>query len=268
MKMKEFFQKILIRIMSFKMYLLYINKHQLEAKVIDSLIDNPDLRYLKEYVEKYPLEAPQISRILREYSNIMIMDKLKIVQTVLRKNKLDEEQEMLLIEQNDVLFFENYLSPNGYFDVSRRFGHKGEVSYILKMAKSNQSVGIELFKAYVDNTSNDLMSDDLLQEIIKLPVTNQIKYLLQKTRFSKEQEVYLLENGQDEQIEVRIETNELQSDAAQLKLVEEHYPLAEMHFEKYKLRSKAQHVYYEKKHEKIEREQAEKLIAEEKGYCD
>lgn len=244
--------------MGVKLFVRYVQKHQLNDEIVDYLIREKKISLLMEYSKYNQLSSYQMSSILHSFGDEQELNTMKFVQSILRNNVLNEAQQNLMVSKNDVLFLESYLSPNGYYDNSRRFKRVPEYNYIQGMVKSNKTVGIEVFKAYVDNNASDIMTDDLLDFLVSQSIDSfAVRYLIQKAKMSKEQEEKLLETAPEEMIALRIQANELISDTSQQLLVNNYYVLAEKYFDKYGLRSKAQQEFYARRHVKLEDAHAE-----------
>lgn len=258
MELNKFFQKLLVKFMGFGLFVRYVRKHRLADEIVDYLIREKKIQLLMEYTKYNQLSSYQITNILEDYGDEEDMKTIKFVQSILRNNILNEEQQNLMVSKNDVLFLESYLSPNGYYDSSRRLKRVPEYGYIQGMVHSKKTIGIELYKAYIDNNARDIMTDDLLDFLVEQSTESiAVRYLVQKAKMSKEQEEKLLDKGSAAMIELRIQSNELISDTSQQLLVNKYFELAEKHFEKYGLRSKAQQEFYARRHAKIEEEHVE-----------
>lgn len=258
MELNKFFQKLLVRFMGFKVFVCYGRKHRLADEIVDYLIREKKISLLMEYTKYNQLSSYQISAILEYLGDEKELNTMEFVQRLLRNNVLNEEQQKKMVSKNDVLFLESYLSPNGYYDNTRRFKRVPEYSYIQGMVQSNKNVGIEMFKAYIDNNARDIMTDDLLDFLVKQSTDSfAVRYLIQKVKMSKEQEEKLLETAPEKMVALRIQSNELISDVSQLLLVTKYYDLAEKYFDKYGLRSKAQQEFYARRHVKLEEAHAE-----------
>lgn len=258
MELNKFFQKLLVRFMGFGLFVRYVRKHRLSDEIVDYLIREKKIPLLMEYTKYNQLSSYQITNILEYFGDEQELNTMKLVQSILRNNILNEEQQNLMVSKNDVLFLESYLSPNGYYDNARRFKRIPEYGYIQGMAKSNKTVGIELFKAYIDNNARDIVTDDLLNFLLEQSTDSfAVRYLIQKVKMSKEQEEKLLETAPEKMVALRIQSNELISDVSQLLLVTKYYDLAEKYFDKYGLRSKAQQEFYARRHVKLEEAHAE-----------
>lgn len=253
MELNKFFQKLLVRFMGFGLFVRYVRKHRLNDEIVDYLIREKKIPLLMEYIKYNQLSSYQITNILECFGDEQELNTMKLVQSILRNNILNEEQQNLMVSKNDVLFLESYLSPNGYYESARRFKRIPEYGYIQGMVKSNKTVGIELFKAYIDNNARDIMTDDLLNFLLEQSTDSfAVRYLIQKVKLSKEQEETLLEKAPASMVALRIKANELISDLSQQMLVKNHFELAEKYFEKYGLRSKAQQEFYARRRALVE----------------
>ncbi len=260
MELNKFFQKLLIRFMGFGLFVKYVRKHRLNDEIVDYLIREKKIPLLMEYTKYNQLSSYQISAILEYFGDEQELRTMNFVQSILRNNILNEKQQDIMVSKNDVLFLESYLSPNGYFDAGRRFKRIPEYIYIQGMVQSKKTIGIEVFKAYIDNTARDIMTDDMLNFLITQSTENfAVRYLIQKAKMSKEQEERLLEKGPEKMVELRIQSNELISDISQQHLVNKYFEMAEKYFKQYGLRSKAQQEFYARRHARIEEVHAEEV---------
>ena len=168
MKTKIFLQEILIKVFGNTwLFAWWIKKHRLDDHIVDFLI-REKFNLLEKYARRHQLSSYQITDILSDLADVDDEYTQAFIRELLKNNTLNREQEQLLVSKNDVLFLESYLTPNGYFDASRRFHEVAEHNYILGMAEAKNMTGIEVFKAYVDNTCRDMMTDELLAELILL----------------------------------------------------------------------------------------------------
>ncbi len=247
--LKKMFQAALVRYGSTWLFKKYVKKYRLEDEVVDLLIQENRTERLMEYIKHQELSSRHLTGILSGEMNDLTLHSV-------RNNILDNEQQQLLVSKKNILLLEAYLSPEGYFDLARRFKPAAEQMYILSMAQSEKKIGVEVFKAYIDNTSRDVITEGLLKAI--LPYDSfATHYVLHKAVLKKEHEEYLVKNAQEHLIGEYIKDHELASDAAQLALVEENFELAKKHFNLYGLRSQAQQRYHALRKQAIERSQAE-----------
>ncbi len=268
MKKRIFFQKFLLFIGKFgslcALFERYISKYRLEDVIVDTLIREYNVKILRKYIKKHSLSSYQITDIMELWKDKEAEELQLFIAEVLKINFLDEKQQHILVSINDTGFFESYLSPNGIFDVSRRFRPLVEAVYIVKTVQSVQSgklTGIENFKAYVDNNAGDLMTDDLLAVLLKYPNNLAVKYILQKVHLTKEQEETIINTAPEELVEYFITVRELTSDQAQLTLVKKYYQLSQFYQELYKgLRSQAQQLYHQIRRQSLEKVQKVAVI--------
>lgn len=260
MEKRSFIQRLLIslgRIGLFRGLLSwYISKRHLNEDIVFRQIECCNVSLLREYIKYHKLSLRQITMILQEWSEIADEKLQRFIDDMLRQNKLTTEQQALLISINDVRYFESYLLPRGIFDPYRRFDYRNESVYIMTMVQNvneGKMACTEVLKTYVDNNARELMNDDLLPELIKYPGNYAAQYVLQKARFTREQEEFFIGNAPEALIEYFINERELNSDKAQLLLVEKHYGLAKTYFEKYGLRSQAQQTYHEIRKQALEK---------------
>lgn len=235
MSLKILFQDALTK--SAWLFKKYVYKHRLEEVVVRKLVRQNKEDRLLVYIKRHALSSDIITEILSGEDG-------KLMQEVLKRYSLDETQQEILVEKNNALLLENYLCPDGYFNISRRFKKTVERQFILSIVMAEKMVGLEVFKTYVDNTARDLL-EDVLFEALAAKDTFVSRYVLMKCRLTKEQEEYLVANAPQGLLEEYFNEKQLASDVAQLKLVERDFELAKSYFNRYGLRSKAQQTFHE-----------------------
>ncbi len=247
MKLKERIQEILINYCGIKLFRSYVAKRRLEEDVVSRLILNHMYEHLIIYMSYHLLSSRHIQSILMDASVNEAM------LTAVRKYTLAEKQQLTLVQKNNVLLLEAYLCPNGIFDAERRFQTQPEYYFIYGMVKSEKLIGTEIFKTYVDNCFRTLLTENLLRLLVQNENAFATRYILQKVRIKKEMEELFIRLASDELIRYYINEHELGSDQAQLLLVQEHFELAKLHFNKYKLRMKPQQLYHEMRNREAEK---------------
>lgn len=241
MKLGKFFQKSILKIGSVWLFEITIKHFRFDEEVITDLIrgkyKNKEMLLLP-YVKRHMLNPGQIKELLLKEESFAMLE-------ALRNNNLDEEGERLLGEKCNALLLEAYLLPKGYFEPSRRFKALNEYLLIESFIKSKNEtyVAAEVFKAYVDNTSSDLLTNDVLELIVKNDVWAS-RYILCKCRLKKEQEDFFVANAPQSMAEEYISCQKLWCESAQLYLLEHNFSLAELHYNKYGLRFNAQTIYH------------------------
>ncbi len=240
-------QEILVKFGGTWLFKKYVTRHRLEDDVVSWLIANNKEAYLLFYMAIHLLAPHHITTILRQdvVNAVMLF--------AVRKNSLSAEQEAMLVQRNNVLLLEAYLCPNGFFDTNRRFATLPEYLFIHSMVKSEKLTGVEIFKTYIDNSYRTLLTDDLIKLLAENENSFATKYILKKSRLRKEQEELFLNCASEDLIRYYINEHEIGSDQAQIVLVEEHFELAQLHFNKYKLRQKAQQLYHEIRRKEVEK---------------
>lgn len=247
MRLKEFVQEILVKYCGIQLFRNYVSQNRLEEDVVARLIFNNMFEHLLIYMDYHLLSDKHVQTIL-QYDTVNA-----VMLSAVKKYTLDPKQQLTLVQKNNVLLLEAYLSPNGIFDINRRFGTLPEYYFIYGMVKSDKMIGVEIFKTYVDNTYRTLITEELIQLLAQNESAFATRYILQKVRIKKELEELFVSLASDELIRYYINEHELGSDQAQILLVQEHFELAQLHFNKYKLRAKAQKLYHEKRQRDTEK---------------
>lgn len=244
--MKQKFQKILVKYGGIWLFKKYVSRHHLKDDIVSWLIRNNKEAYLLIYMAIHLLSSQHITSILEApvVNAVMLL--------AVRKHRLSAEQQALLVQKNNVLLLEAYLCPNGIFDENRRFSTLPEFLFVQSIVKSEKLTGVEIFKTYVDNNYRDLLTADLIRLLVNNEHAFATMYILQKARLRKEQEEQFLNTASDNLIRYYISEHEITSDQAQILLVEQHFELAQLHFNKYKLRVKAQQLYHERRRLDVE----------------
>ncbi len=253
MNAKKKFQEILVKFGG-TWPLNYVKTHRLDDDIINSLIrentDDSD-EFLLHYVQYHTLSTDQITEILQR-------DKVgELMLSVARKYILTPKQQEILIEKNNVLLWEAYLCPKGFFDSNRRFKTLPEYMFIYNMVKSEKLIGAEIFKTYVDNTYKTLLTEDVVKLLIENENTWACKYIFHRAKLKREWEENFIFTASDEMLRSYFNEHEFGSDAGQLALVQQKFALAQAYSRKYKFRPKAQQIYYEIRQREIERKKAE-----------
>lgn len=251
MKLKKKFQESLIKMGGSWSY-SYVEKHRLNDDVVYSLIRENADDLLLHYIKFYTLSTDQITEIL-------LRDNVgELMLSVARRNLLTPKQQEIIVAKNNVLLFEAYLSPGGFFDVRRRFNTLPEYQFIYNIIKSEKLIGVEVFKTYVDNCYRTILSEDIVNLLIENENTFATQYIFHRARLKKEWEEDFIAKASPELLKRYIDEHEFGSDAAQLALVQQNYPLAQVYYDKYRLRAKAQQLYHEIRQKEIERKKADK----------
>lgn len=247
MKLRRTIQEILVKYCGIQLFKSYVSKYRLDEEVLNYLILHHMYEHIIIYMNFYMLGSEHIKSIL-QYDTVN-----EVMLTAVRKHYLSEEQQLVLVQKNNVLLLEAYLCPNGIFDTERRFKTLPEYYFIHGMIKSEKMVGVEIFKTYVDNTYRSLVTEDLVHLLAENENAFATRYILQKIRIRRELEELFISLASENLISYYINEHELGSDKAQILLVQKHFKLAQLHFNKYKLRPTAQKLYHE-----IRRKEAEK----------
>ncbi|MBR5154327.1 MAG: hypothetical protein IKW58_01215 [Alphaproteobacteria bacterium] len=211
---------------------------------------------INDWMKDVKLTPSQITDILnREKEDRVMLE-------VLRNNKLDPAQEEILVSKRNTLLLETYISPQGYLEPSRTLSPKAEFAYILSMLDTKKTIGIELFKIYVDNAKKTIMTDAILEKALEVINASSdetektecfaAKYLLSKAYLNEEQEQYLLNNANPAYIDEYINSKALYHENSQILLIEKYFNLAKLHQEQYGLRAKALQLFHAKRKEELQ----------------
>lgn len=218
-------------------------KHfRFDDEVITDLIrgkyQNSEIMLLA-YVKRHLLNSDQIDELLQKEESFPLCE-------VLRRNVLSKSQQLLLVEKCNVMLLEAYFLPQGYFDCSRRLSDVAEYRLIAGFIKSKNetNVATEVLKAYVDNTSADLLTDEILKLIVANDDIWASRYILHKCRLKHDQEEFFVAHAPEDMIKGYISDKKLWSESAQIYLLEHNFPLAEYHYHLYGLRCNAQTIYH------------------------
>lgn len=250
MKIKAIFQDFLIKYGG-AWALKYVEKKGLDDTVVNKLINTKKDDFLLHYIKFHTLSASQITMILNRDG----IDELML--EVVRINTLSSKQQELLVAKKHVLLFEAYLSPKGYFDERRRFQTLPEYMFIYGILHSEKLICVEVFKTYVDNCFRTLLTPDLIELLIANETSFVTQYIFSKSRVKKEWEKMFVEMASEDLLRSYISKHEFALDATQLQLVNKSFSLAQLYYEKYKLRSQAQQLYHELRKKKLEEKKAD-----------
>lgn len=251
MEVKGLFQHILLKIGNVCLFSHYVKKHRLDAAFVNALIRgeyNKSEEFLLVYLKNCILEDSQLTEILyQKESEALVM--------ALRQKILNHEQQKILAEKKSAILLEAYLCPKGYFDESRRFDRLAEYILIESFVKSSEleRVGAEIAKIYIDNTAKDLLTDDILQLIIKNDGWA-TRHILARCRLGHEQEEAFVEKAPQAMLEYYLKIWPLWSESAQLKLIEKDFVLAERHFQNHGLRCEAEILFHARRKERAKQQ--------------
>ena len=229
----------------------YVKKNRLKDEIVDRLIENRKDDFLLRYIKIHTLSGNQITRILnRDGIDELMME-------VVRINHLTPEQQKCLVAKNNIILTEAYLCPKGFFQEDRRFNTLAEYLFINSIINSEKLIGTEVFKTYVDNCYRTLLTEDLITLLMANETSFATKYIFLKSRLKREWEKMFIETAPESLIKYYIDKHEFIQDASQLLLVTKYFSLAQIYYEKYKLRSQAQQLYHELRKQKIESKKAD-----------
>ncbi len=251
MKLKEKIQESLVKYAGAWQFKKYVEKNRLEDNIVNSLIREHRDEYLLFYMKQHSLSTSQISEIL-------MRDKVdEVMLAAVRAYTLTNRQQETLVEKNNALLLEAYLSPKGFFETSRRFSTLAEYKFIYGMVKSQKLTGAEIFKTYVDNFYRTLLTDDLVKLLIENENTYPAKYILHRAKLKREWEEMFVNTASEDMIKDYINDHDFGLDASQMALIEKHFPLARIYYDKYKFRPVPQQLYHERRQEEAGRKKSE-----------
>ncbi|MBR5598732.1 MAG: hypothetical protein IKW39_01690 [Alphaproteobacteria bacterium] len=229
----------------------WVERYFLSNKeMIDYAIKNNLENRIMDCIKAQKLSPEQVTEILKNNEG-------NPVQEILLSNyELNEEQQLVLFERKNSLLIETYLAPHGYLEPKRTLSKKAEFVYVETMINKNSNVGIEMFKAYVDNKKREILTKELLEiAMAKIASSNEecvaAKYLLKKAYLSEEDEIYLVENASKELIEEYISVKQLYYESSQKLLIEKFYEIGKTHQEVYGFWPKAMQVFRAKRKEEL-----------------
>lgn len=237
-------QETLIKYGSYPQFINYVSKNSLHDDVVTDLIKGQREDLLCSYIEYQQLSESQISQILSAPAGLLLM-------AVLKRYHLSSEQQQQLIKLNNVLLLEAYLMPEDVFDISRRFDRQAERLYINSMIKNEKLVGVELFKSYVHNTFRDIVTYEVLDDLLAHD-TWITRYLLKRGFMDREMEEYMVEHAPLNLLEMIVRERSLRFDTAQILLTDRNFDLAKEHFMLHHLRAKALDYYHRVRRARIE----------------
>lgn len=248
MNVKRMFEIGLVRYAGLSLFKKYINKKSLDDKVIEMMILEKKDEYLEAYMQVHKLSDDQVTSILSRNG----VDGLML--SVVKNDQLNEEQQEILVKKNNTLLLESYLSPAGFFDLRRRFSKPVEYLFINSIIKSEKMVGLEIFKTYIDNFYRTIWSEDLFNLLMKNNASLPAQYIFRKVHLPRDLEERFISEASEALIRDYLQDHHLNNDNALLLLVEEKSELAELYYEKYKLRGKAQEVYFRQRQQNYQTE--------------
>lgn len=255
MKLKQKFQESLVKYGASWQFRKYVMKNRLEDDVVNRLIREPRDEYLLFYMKHHSLSTNQISEILmREKVD-------EVMLATVRAYNLTIRQQETLVEKNNALLLEAYLSPKGFFEPSRRFQALTEYKFIYGMIKSKKLTGAEIFKTYVDNFYRTLLTEDMVKLLIENENTYPTKYILHKAKLKREWEEMFINTASESQIRDYIYDHELGMDASQIALINKYFSLARIYYDNYKFRPTPQQLFHERRQQEIERKKAEEELS-------
>lgn len=232
---------IFIKFNNLKKFKEHIQNNALDDEIVNYLIKEQKIEFLKEYVVYHPLSEEQIKKIFAS------PDVTPLMLAMARVLDLTPEQQKVIISKKNAMLFEAYLFPQGIFDLNRRFKNDAETLFVATMTEINSQVGIEAYRTYVDNHYRRMLTMEVLEIIIEYPESYAAKYLLQRAKLKKEYEGFFVENAPRELLAHYLEYNDLNQEYAQEILLQRDFELTKFHQEKYGLRQGVQKDYFEQR---------------------
>ena len=237
----NFMIMIAIKCNHLKRFKEYIQNNALDDEVIDYLIAEQKIEFLKEYAMYHTLKEDQIRKIFSP------SDVSPLMLAMARVLTLGEEEQKLLIAKKNAMLFEAYLFPKGIFEITRRFKNEAETLFVATMAEMDSHKCTEAYKTYVDNHYRRMLTMEVIEIIIEYPKSYASTYLLQRAKLKKEYEGFFVENAPRELLAHYLEYNDLNQEYAQEILLRRDFELASFHQEKYGLRQGVQRVFFEER---------------------
>ncbi len=251
MNLKEKIQEGLVKYAGAWQFKKYVEKNRLEDNIVNLLIREHRDSYLLFYMKQHSLSTNQISEIL-------MREKVgEVMLAAVRAYTLTNRQQETLVEKNNALLLEAYLSPQGFFEPNRRFSTLAEYKFIYGIVKSEKLTGAEIFKTYVDNFYRTLLTEDLVKFLIENENTYPTKYILHKAKLKREWEEMFINTASEDMVRDYIYDHELGMDASQIALIKKYFSLARIYYDKYKFRPAPQQLYHERRQEEADRKKSE-----------
>ena len=238
---KNYLIRIFIKFNDLKRFKRHIQNNALDDEIVEYLIKEQKIEFLREYVVYHALKEEQIDKIFSpEGVTPLMLAMAKVLD-------LTPEQQKRLIGRKNALLLESYLFPKGTFDINRRFKNEAETLYVAVMAEMNSSVGIEVYKTYVDNHYRRMLTMEVIEIVLEYPESFASKYLLQRAKLKKEYEGFFVENAPKELLAHYLEYNDLNQEYAQEILLRRDFELTAFHQERYGLRQGVQRLFFEER---------------------
>ena len=237
----NFMIRIYAKFNNLKRFKRHIQNNALDDEVVDYLIKEQKIDFLKEYAVYHPLKEEHINKIFDA------PDVTPLMLAMAKVLELTAEQQIKLIGKKNSMLLESYLFPKGTFDLNRRFKNEAETEYVAVMAEVNSQVGIEVYKTYVDNHYRRMLTMDVIEIIIEYPESFASKYLLERAKLKKEYEGFFVENAPRDLLAHYLEYNDLNQEYAQEILLRRDFELTAFHQERYGLRQNVQRTFFEER---------------------
>lgn len=228
---------------SLKKFSNFVKENTLSDEALNIIVQNENVDFLREYLKYQELTTSQITKILSQNGvNVIMKELVRLVK------KFNERQQLLIVNKRNALLTEAYLFPDGFFDIKRRFYDAVEYRYIEIMAQTNKLVGLEAFKAYVDNNYGRMIRSDVILLLIKYPDSYATRYILHRGKIRKEFEVLFIENASVDLIKYYLEEKQFSTDKGQLALIQKSMELAQIHQSRYGFYPRVHEIFFKKKH--------------------
>lgn len=244
MKTKKIFQEFLVKS---GLAAKYVKNHRLDGDIVTTLIREKKDDILLEYIKIHLLDEAQVTEILYR-------DKVdELMLAVAKQYVMTPEQQEIIVEKKNVLLWETYLCPKGFFDKNRRFASLPEYKFIYGMVKSEKLIGLEVFKTYVDSCYRSLLTPSLIDLFIANENSYATRYIFSRARLKRDWEEDFVEKANVTLLKCYIDVHELATDDAQIALIRKDYALARVYYDKYKFRTAPAKLYHDLRQQEIDK---------------
>ena len=233
----------IVRCGNIKKFSNFIKENSLDDEALNIIVKDQNVEFFREYLKHHDLTNEQITQILSEKGVTLIM--MELVRLV---KKFNARQQFLIVNKQNAMLTEAYLFPDGFFDIKRRFYDEVETRYIETMAQANKLVGLETFKAYVDNNYGRMIRSEVVLLLVKYPNSYATRYILHSGKIRKEFEALFIDNASVELIKYYLEERQFCTDKGQMALIQKSMELAEIHQRKYGFFPNIHEKFFKMKH--------------------